>query len=294
MFYDDDNVVTLIIREVFPEDAGTFTCVAKNSAGFASTTAQLEVETPLSYHGSDVTGVSRKSMSRESSLADILEGIPPTFSRKPKAKCVDEGTDVVLQCRLVAVPEPDVTWYCDRNEVTTKDNVKLTHDFDMHTYSSIVKITKVKKTQEGLYSIVARNREGEARVEFVLKVMKKEDKVPPTILEPLKSEVVKEDDTVQLSAQIIGRPVPKITWLKDGKPLRKAPAKADENTYTLTLHKTKPEDTGEYSVTAENEHGTAMTMALLTVEGKNFICIVKLANIYLQFFKVAICLFLQK
>lgn len=64
MYYDDDNVATLIIREVFPEDAGTFTCVAKNAAGFASSTTELVVEAPLSDHGSDLTGPSRKSLSR--------------------------------------------------------------------------------------------------------------------------------------------------------------------------------------------------------------------------------------
>lgn len=64
MYYDDDNVATLIIREVFPEDAGTFTCVAKNISGFASSTTELIVEAPLSHHGFDNTGLSRKSLSR--------------------------------------------------------------------------------------------------------------------------------------------------------------------------------------------------------------------------------------
>merc|ERR1719232_2268180 len=30
IYYDDNNMATLVIKEVFPEDAGTFTCVAKN------------------------------------------------------------------------------------------------------------------------------------------------------------------------------------------------------------------------------------------------------------------------
>lgn len=64
IFYDDDNVATLIISEVFPEDAGTFTCVAKNAAGFASSTTELVVETPLSDHGSETGGLSRRSLSR--------------------------------------------------------------------------------------------------------------------------------------------------------------------------------------------------------------------------------------
>ena len=65
MYYDEDNVATLIIREVFPEDAGLFTCVAKNTAGFASSSSELTVEAPLSDHGSDIIqALSRKSMSR--------------------------------------------------------------------------------------------------------------------------------------------------------------------------------------------------------------------------------------
>jgi len=65
IYYDEDKVATLIIREVFPEDAGRFTCVAKNTAGFASSTTELVVEVPLSDHGSDTTvSVSRKSLSR--------------------------------------------------------------------------------------------------------------------------------------------------------------------------------------------------------------------------------------
>jgi hypothetical protein len=65
IYYDDDDVATLVIREVFPEDAGKFTCVAKNSAGFASSTTELIVEAPLSDHGSDTTvSISRRSLSR--------------------------------------------------------------------------------------------------------------------------------------------------------------------------------------------------------------------------------------
>ena len=226
------------------------------------------VEGPLTDHGSDDTSrISRKSMSKESSLADLLEGIPPTFAKKPKTKCVDEGSDVTLKCELIAVPEPDVTWYHDRREILTKDNVKVIHDSTKQTYSSTIKITKVKKNQEGLYSVVARNREGETREEFILKVIKKDDKEPPSILEPLKSDVVKEGDTIKLTTQIIGKPKPKITWSKDGEPVKKEPSKEDEDCYTLVLPKSETKDTGKYMVTAENELGKATTMALITVEG---------------------------
>lgn len=267
MFYDEDNVATLIIREVFPEDAGTFTCVAKNAAGFASSTTELIVETPLSEHGSDMTGLSRRSLSRESSLADIIEGIIPTFSRKPKAQCVDEGEDVTFECRLAAIPEPSISWTHNTKKLTTKENITITTESDMHMYICILKITKVKKTQEGTYEIQAKNREGEATLTINLKVNRKGDKEPPEILEPLRSCIVREDEVAIMSTYIVGNPKPKIEWFKNGKPVPKLPVTEKDNVYTFTLPNPKTEDTAEYTVKAKNTYGTAETMATLIIEG---------------------------
>lgn len=108
---------------------------------------------------------------RESSLADILEGIPPTFSRKPKAKIVNQGSDIELECRLVAVPEPEITWLFNNKEVKTSDTVTVSTQSDMHMYSTVLQIKKVENNQEGTYTVVAKNREGQATVNIVLKVV---------------------------------------------------------------------------------------------------------------------------
>lgn len=274
MYYDEDNIATLIIREVFPEDAGTFTCVAKNAAGFASSTAELVVEAPLSDHGSDLTSISRKSVSRESSLADILEGIPPTFYRKPRTVCVQEGQDVLIEVRLVAVPEPDVQWGFKNRTLVSKDNVAISLESDMHMYTTVLRIKEVKRSQEGVYVIRAKNREGSTTVNFMLKV-KTGEKEPPQVLEPLKRLSVREGDTLQLSTCIVGNPTPKVTWLKNGKPLR-ATTQKDEDRYIYTIHNAKKDDTAEYTVTAENALGTAETASYVTVEGNSkFACKLK-------------------
>merc|ERR1712192_170871 len=63
IYYDENNMATLVIKEVFPEDAGTFTCVAKNCVGFASSSAELIVEHPLSDHAGGEKH-DRRSLSR--------------------------------------------------------------------------------------------------------------------------------------------------------------------------------------------------------------------------------------
>ncbi|KFB36534.1 hypothetical protein ZHAS_00003679 [Anopheles sinensis] len=267
IYYDDDNVATLIIREVFPEDAGTFTCVAKNIAGFASSSTELVVDTVTSDHGSDVATLSRKSMSRESSLADILEGIPPTFSRKPKAQYVDAGSDVLLECRLVAVPEPDILWYYNGVEIESKDNVQVVVESDMHMYCTVVHIKGIDKLQEGSYQVVARNREGESSLDIVVKV-KTGVQEPPQILEPLKSMAIRQGETVVLSTQIVGNPTPEVQWFKNGVALEVKP-QVDRNMYTVTLVAPTHDNAGEYTVRAKNPAGSVETSAFLTVDESN-------------------------
>ncbi|CAH1179306.1 unnamed protein product [Phaedon cochleariae] len=265
MYYNEDNVATLIIKEVFPEDAGTFTCVAKNSAGFASSTTELIVEHPLSSHGSDMTYVSRKSLSRTSSLADMLEGMPPTFANEPKPLCVPEGTDVVVEGTMVAIPEPEIKWYCNGKRVSAKGNVTIVSSSETYTYRTILKIKKVLKKQEGRYKIVAKNREGEASVEFTLRVIT-DDQQPPEILEPLRSITIKKSEKVTLSTTIFGNPKPSIEWFKNGKPIKPSEQEDDGNTYRFTIRSAKLDDSAEYTVKAKNSLGSAETNAHLTVE----------------------------
>ncbi|PZC75220.1 hypothetical protein B5X24_HaOG206575 [Helicoverpa armigera] len=266
MYYDDDNVATLVIREVFPEDAGTFTCVAKNAAGFASSTTELIVEAPLSDHGSEMTILSRKSLSRESSLADILEGIPPTFSKRPKAQYVDEGSQIFLECRLVAIPEPDIAWFFKGEEIIPSENVSIATESDMHMYCSVLKISDVKKFQEGTYTVLAVNREGEASLPIVLKI-KTGQKEKPQVIEPLKSMTIREGESVVLSTQVVGNPQPTFSWYKNNKPVKSLTTKSDGDTHTVTIIKPKKgKDDGVYTLKAVNSEGTAETSAVINIE----------------------------
>jgi len=87
-------------------------------------------------------------------------------------------------------------------------------------------------------------------------------------LEPLQSYVIKEGETVILSTQIVGNPSPKITWYKNGKPIKNLQPKQDGHVNTLSLIQPQLSDSGEYSVVAINDMGKAETRATLTVESK--------------------------
>ncbi|KAL3275188.1 hypothetical protein HHI36_019957, partial [Cryptolaemus montrouzieri] len=265
IYYDEDNVATLIIKEVFSEDTGSFTCVAKNSSGFASTTTELIVEHPTSDHVSDYSYVSRKSMSKESSLADVLEGIPPTFFHKPNAHCVPVDSDIEIECGLMALPEPHIIWYRKGRILNSDDNITIKTTSKGHKFSTTLKIKNIQKVQEGDYEIVARNREGESRVHFTINVISDVEQAPK-IIEPLHSVTVRRKETVILKTVITSNPPPTIEWFRNGEPLEPSVTEVDGHTYTYKIDRATPNDAAEYTVTATNPRGIAETSAYLTVE----------------------------
>lgn len=200
-------------------------------------------------------------------MADILEGIPPTFSRKPKATCTPEHSDVVLECRLVAVPEPDIFWHYNGNEISNTDLINVNTYSDMHFYVSTIKISNVQKCQEGVYSVIARNREGEAKMDLVLKV-KTGLPEKPQILEPLYDTTINEGETAVLSTQISGEPQPTVEWLKNSKKITDIKSVVTKDgVHSLTIDKPTTRDSAKYTVIASNKLGTAQTTCFLAVEG---------------------------
>jgi len=290
IYYDDNNMATLVIKEVFPEDAGTFTCVAKNCVGFASSSAELAVEYPLSDHAG-AEKHDRRSLSRESSLADIVEGIPPTFAQRPSTKNTEEGGSVELECRFVAIPEAEVKWYFNKTEIKSSQRVIIENQADMHMYCSFLKISNVTMSDQGTYEVIAKNREGEATNTLVLNVKakgeKKEEvkkvepqKAPepvkpaaeaPIIVKGLTPIVCTVGDSVSMETVITGNPKPTLKWYHNNKHLKfgkNVTVTEKENTYCLKISKTDLKNDGDYLVRAENSAGNAQTSANVQVQGE--------------------------
>lgn len=88
--------------------------------------------------------------------------------------------------------------------------------------------------------------------------------------------MTKDGDQVRLTANIVGIPMPEVTWYKEDEVLSNSDVfeitQDDENNYTLFIHDVLPEDAGKYIVAAKNELGTVTSTAQLTVEGERSGC----------------------
>ncbi|XP_053182875.1 myomesin-3 [Scomber japonicus] len=88
---------------------------------------------------------------------------------------------------------------------------------------------------------------------------------------PLRAHTVWEGMTVKLSCTVQGCPPPKVTWYKDGLPLRMSEKpwnyslKQSFGLNSLEIRRCSPDDAGEYKVVAKSSLGEAMTFGMLVV-----------------------------
>ncbi|XP_043555476.1 hemicentin-1 [Chiloscyllium plagiosum] len=223
------------IKNAQLSDTGRYTCVATNVAGEDEKDYDVNVQVPPSFvkpvHVRDTKG-------------SALEG-----SRSVDFKDVVMNNPISLYCETNAVPPPSLTWYKDRKLLTSNDKVLILPG------GRVLQIPRAQIEDAGRYTCVATNEAGEDSIQYELRVM-----TPPTIKgadSDLPEEViVLINKTTMLDCMVSGTPNPKITWLKDGQPLKADNThKILSNGRTLQILSAHVSDTGRYVCVAENVAG---------------------------------------
>uniref|UniRef100_UPI00358EAE9A nexilin isoform X2 n=1 Tax=Myxine glutinosa TaxID=7769 RepID=UPI00358EAE9A len=94
----------------------------------------------------------------------------------------------------------------------------------------------------------------------------------PWFKQPLKNLQVVDGEPVRLVVRVMAELEPEVTWWYEGELLQDGDdyryEKRDNGIYSLFLHETFPDDTGEFLCRAENLHGSAASSCLLTIESR--------------------------
>ena len=136
-----DEKYFLIIDDTTIDDAGTYKCVASNTAGKATCRGELEV--------------SEKLMAPE--FADEVDEAPITFK---------EGEEVSLPVTIRGKPAPEVQWYKDELSVRKSSNVTTLLKGDKYT----LLIYSAKPADSGVYKCVAESKMGTATRTFNIQI----------------------------------------------------------------------------------------------------------------------------
>ncbi|XP_016055428.1 PREDICTED: myosin light chain kinase, smooth muscle isoform X2 [Miniopterus natalensis] len=154
---------SLCIQEVFPEDTGTYTCEAWNSAGEVRTQAVLTVQEPQ-------------------------DGTQPWFISKPRSVTASLGQSVLISCAIAGDPFPTVHWLRDGRALSplSKDtgHFEVLQNEDVFT----LVLKNVQPWHAGQYEILLKNRVGECSCQVSLMLQSSPTRTPLRGREPASCE----------------------------------------------------------------------------------------------------------
>ncbi|EMP34679.1 Hemicentin-2 [Chelonia mydas] len=210
--------------------AGRYTCLAANAVGQVERTFDLAVHVP----------------------PELVRGAGSVTS-----VTVSLHGALTLICEASGVPPPSVSWSWENSPIIPGEHTRLLSG------GWILRLTRMRAQDRGLYSCIASNAAGEARKDFSVEVL-----VPPSIENAGEEDRVQvpEGQSVSWSCIATGNPKPEITWLKDGSPLLSRDAyHISPDGFVLQINQTTLSSAGRYSCVASNAVADKTKHYLLSV-----------------------------
>nr|XP_046471281.1 obscurin isoform X9 [Neodiprion pinetum]XP_046471284.1 obscurin isoform X9 [Neodiprion pinetum] len=229
LFKDSEDTLALVFQHVKPEDAGLYTCVAQTSTGNISCSAELTVQGSVNQLAKNPA--------------------KPKLETEFKQSEVNAGGSAMLDLQVQGFPKPQIKWTKDGEEILAGGRIKYLWE-DEESLSLVIK--QVTAKDAGTYTIKAKNELGEDSTQIELIV-----KSAPKVTKKMTDTTVMTEETVTMTVEIEGSPVPEVTWYKDGQLITESErikiTKDSKGAYSLTIKNTRIEDSGSYSIVAKNE-----------------------------------------
>ncbi|XP_031619555.1 uncharacterized protein LOC116338440 isoform X3 [Contarinia nasturtii] len=262
---------SLFIQEAYLEDMGVYKVVAINSAGEASSTCKLTIE---SLNETDPA-----KRSAANAITNICDGFAPRFEHLLCDILANEGETIHLECMVVGQPKPTIKWFLSNNEIIETDRIQFAYSPDDGKAKLILK--NVSIDDKGVYTVQAINSLGEAKC-FSHLIVKSINTSESLLDKQVKSEELhhfldfKEKftdkhasigDSVKFECIVAGKPKPKIRWLFNDRPVQGSnflPSTSGDR-QVLTIPAISNETIGKISCAAENDFHREMCSAYLTL-----------------------------
>ena len=234
----EGRIHTLLITQSRLADTAKYTCVATNSGGSDTCSANLEV---------------KKEMRA------------PDFVVQPQGAQIVEGGQARFEAVVSGLPEPEIEWFKDGKLVRVSHRFKL--EFDGNR--SVLTVKDAKQTDDGEFTCTASNKVG--KVSCTIELVVDEAVVAPEFLKKMNSIELCEGDLARFDVRVSGTPQPDVKWLKNDKDLEGEPRfefLSDDDMHSLECSNCLLSDAGTYRCTASNEAGQTSCSAELTVTEK--------------------------
>ncbi|XP_065082320.1 interference hedgehog-like isoform X2 [Ochlerotatus camptorhynchus] len=222
----------LILSQITPQDSGTYRCSAINS----------------------ITGNELKMPQKTTILVEYTPRSPPKAIYKPQNVSVSPGATALLECPGVANPIPRTSWF-------RRDGLPISDHSKVLPYG--LQLTVVTSEDQGEY--VCRLENGvEPSLLHTIKLTVLE---APKIVEPPRSTLTNESESLELECIAKGSPVPEIYWMINGD-YTKWDRLIKSNGSKLFIKSVEKKHAGIVQCFAKNEVGEVSESNLLQVNPK--------------------------
>ncbi|CAH8561518.1 unnamed protein product [Schistosoma turkestanicum] len=298
------GITRLIIGQIQLNDQGEWLVTATNPAGSCSKCLQIICEEPmfiqpepvvhteyelkLSYPSMDV--IDLQYTDKQQNIFIQPEMTPPNFiERFPSEIKINTKTPLSIHGRVIGKPKPNIKWFKNGKPLYPDERINY---YLLDNGEVGLEILEPTEADSGMYVASAENPAGEDHCIVNLTVVSLPSVVQtgqppvfcrgplpwsPTETGPLITCPgvlnLQEGQTVRLEVEVIGKPVPTVSWFINGHPIRMdkthkiVPMRA--NVCSLILDTPLPNtDSGVCSCIASNQFGQAELRFNIHVEGK--------------------------
>ncbi|KAM9594340.1 hemicentin-2 isoform 4-T4 [Morphnus guianensis] len=217
-------------------------------------TGALEIRQALPAHSGRYTCTARSAAGTARKHLRLAVHEPPALKPLPGMVMVMVNTSAVLSCEVTGVPRPEVAWQKDGVSVAGGPGLKVLPNGQLH-------LLRASPADAGTYLCVARNPSGTAAGRTRLIVQ-----VPPVIVAGPVELAALEGLEVLLPCAARGIPEPRVSWSREGAPVRGGGGKTTVlPSGELLLRDVQEGDAGSYSCTAVNSAGRAVRQLSLSI-----------------------------
>ncbi|XP_015180266.1 PREDICTED: muscle M-line assembly protein unc-89 isoform X4 [Polistes dominula] len=231
--WEDEESLSLVIKNVTTKDAGIYTIRAKNELGEDTTEIEL-----------------------------IVKSAPKVIKKQSNTTAIVED-NLTMTVQVEATPAPEIKWYKDGQLIQESERIKIEKEG-----TDIYKITikSVRVEDAGSYSIVAKNEINQTTEIWNLTV-----KSPPKIRKKLGTiPIINEGDSLTLLIEVEADPEATVEWYKDEQIVvedERIKIVREGNNYMLKITGAVGTDAAIYKTKITNTHGTVLDQTRVQVSG---------------------------
>ena len=187
---------------------------------------------------------------------------------------VTQTNDIKLQVKLSGETHPEIQWSKDNKPLKPSRYVDIQTTNDLST----VVIRNPSPAEKGTYTCTASSETGSATRSFDVEIKGRKPVTPtgktvvPQFIKD--NEVVpfevSDEGEINLQVKVAGKPTPKVTWTKNGRPIKPSDnidIDVDDDIHTLTIVEPTSADQGTYTCTATSDAGTSLRSFEVDIEG---------------------------